>query len=121
MGNIFNNIKNTRNIDYYEPFITTVQPRHSTEQYIQNLENTILLLTNNLSKQIEKQEKLEARIAQMEIQNADLFNKIAYYNQQHNEKINIITTDMENLINNDKILLDKLIEKNIISTIYTVT
>ena len=34
-----------------------------------------------------------------------------------NEKINIITKDMENLLNNDKILLDKLIEKNIVSTI----
>ena len=34
-----------------------------------------------------------------------------------NDKLNIITKDMESLLNNDKLLLDKLIEKNIVSTI----
>ena len=34
-----------------------------------------------------------------------------------NSRISVITTDLESLLNNDKLLLDKLIEKNIVSTI----
>ena len=34
-----------------------------------------------------------------------------------NDKINLITKDMENLLNNDKILLDKLNTENIMDTI----
>jgi hypothetical protein len=33
------------------------------------------------------------------------------------DNINAITKDMESLLENDKLLLDKLIEKNIVSTI----
>jgi hypothetical protein len=46
-----------------------------------------------------------------------LYNVNEKLNEKLNDKINIITKDMENLLNNDKILLDKLIEKNIVSTI----
>ena len=34
-----------------------------------------------------------------------------------NSRISVITPDLESLLNNDKLLLDKLIEKNIVSTI----
>ena len=57
------------------------------------------------------------RLKDRKLKDNELTNLIAYHNQQNNEKINIITKDMENLLNNDKILLDKLIEKNIVSTI----
>ena len=42
---------------------------------------------------------------------------LQYRINTNDDKLIIITKDMESLLNNDKLLLDKLIEKNIVSTI----
>jgi len=126
MGNIFSSSHNKRGANIYEPFVN--QPMNNNhinqKEQIQLLQNIQQLTEKNhlLEEEIRiLKRELEIRTSRIDtsiqIKYNDLLNSIAYYNQQNNEKINIITKDMENLLNNDKILLDKLIEKNIVSTI----
>ena len=129
MGNIFSSSNNKRGANIYEPFVN--QPMNGMNGMNGNHINQVEQI-KQLQEVIEKNHLLEEEIkilkrelevrtsridTSIQIKYNELQNSIAYYNQQNNEKINIITKDMENLLNNDKILLDKLIEKNIVSTI----
>lgn len=125
MGNLFSlSNKSRNNNSRYELFLSTDQ---SIEQNLINkkMDSAIHLLSVDLKQQMDTQELLISRITRMESRITELQNgtHIALnnvnekLNEKINEKINIITKDMENLLNNDKILLDKLIEKNIVSTI----
>jgi hypothetical protein len=128
MGNIFSSSNKKRSANIYEPFVN--QPVNQSENSINLLEQIqkiqdIQLLTekNSLLEEEIKilKRELDVRTSRIDtsiqIKYNELLNSITYYNEKNNEKINIITKDMENLLNNDKILLDKLIEKNIVSTI----
>ena len=109
MGNLFSTNKNMKNI--YEPFVN--QPENHPEHYIH--------LAEQVNQQSEKTRLLEEEVKllkrELNAWTSRMDTSIAYYNEKNTEKIGIITKDMENLLNNDKILLDKLIEKNIVSTI----
>ncbi len=115
MGNLISSKSKARN-PRYELFLSTEQ---SLEQnsIIQRMDAEIRLLRADIAQQVEKRERLEMKLAKMETyiqsKNAELVNSHIVTN----EKINIMSKDMENLLNNDKLLLDKLIEKNIVSTI----
>jgi len=128
MGNLLSTNKHRANI--YEPFANQSvnylnhHPEHQPETHtslaeqIKGLKDKNQMLEEEL--RILKRE-LDLRTSRietsMQTKYNELSNAMAYYNEKHNEKIGIITKDMENLLNNDKILLDKLIEKNIVSTI----
>jgi hypothetical protein len=124
MGNLLSTNKHQANI--YEPFVN--HPDNHLEKDFSNqiiLEDKIQKLyeTNRLLEEEvrvikrEMDERTSRIDTSMQIKYNELLNSISYYNEKTNEKIGIITKDMENLLNNDKILLDKLIEKNIVSTI----
>ena len=88
------------------------------EDKIQKLSETNRLLEEEVRVFKREMDVRTSRIdTSIQIKYNELLNSISYYNEKTNEKIGIITKDMENLLNNDKILLDKLIEKNIVSTI----
>jgi hypothetical protein len=111
MGNLFSfSSKSRNNNPPYELFLSTEQ---SSEQnrINQRIDADIRLLRLDIA-------RLDSRITELQngMQSA-LYNINEKFNEKLNDKINIITKDMENLLNNDKILLDKLIEKNIVSTI----
>lgn len=125
MGNLLSTNKH-RAVNMYEPFLN--HPDNYLEQHLSNqiiLEDRILKIseTNQLLEEEVRvlKKELDVRTSKidtsMQTKYNELINSIAYYNEKNNEKIGIITKDMENLLNNDKILLDKLIEKNIVSTI----
>jgi len=110
----------------YEPFVN--HPANHLERHISNQ----IILEDRIQKISEANRLLEEEVrilkreldvrtskidTSMQTKYNELINSITYYNEKNNEKIGIITKDMENLLNNDKILLDKLIEKNIVSTI----
>jgi len=124
MGNLLSTNKHQANI--YEPFVN--HPDNHLEKDFSNqiiLEDKIQKLyeTNRLLEEEVRVIKREMDVrtsridTSIQIKYNELLNSISYYNEKTNEKIGIITKDMENLLNNDKILLDKLIEKNIVSTI----
>jgi|688.fasta_scaffold1349454_1 hypothetical protein len=111
MGNLFSfSSKSRNNNSRYELFLSTEQ---SLEQnrINQRIDADIRLLRLDIA-------RIDSRITELQnsMQSA-LYNVNEKLNEKLNDKINIITKDMENLLNNDKILLDKLIEKNIVSTI----
>lgn len=120
MGNLLST--NKHHVNIYKPFVNQPENYHDNlmnledkvQQLLDNnrlLEEKVILLNREL-------DDLTSRIDKsIQIKYNEFNNSLAYYNQQNNEKIGIITKDMENLLNNDKILLDKLIEKNIVSTI----
>lgn len=123
MGSLLSSEKrNKPETHIYEPFMNKshnlptnlIEQIHHLAERNNALEEEISLLKRELAMQT-------ARI-DLSIQNKynELFTTLSYYNDKNNEKINIITKDMENLLNNDKILLDKLVEKNIVSTIQEV-
>lgn len=115
MGNIFSN-KSKKNNAKYELFLS---PEQSQEQHRinQRVEAEIRLLRIDLAQQVEKRERLEMKLAKMETYIQSRHAELVNSQILTNEKINIMARDMENLLNNDKLLLDKLIEKNIVSTI----
>jgi hypothetical protein len=111
MGNLFSfSSKSRNNNPRYELFLSSEQ---SSEQNRMNqrIDADIRLLRLDIA-------RIDSRITELQnsMQSA-LYNVNEKLNEKLNDKINIITKDMENLLNNDKILLDKLIEKNIVSTI----
>jgi len=115
MGNLFSfSSKSRNNNPRYELFLSSEQsPKHSPElnRMNQRIDAEIRLLRLDIA-------RIDSRITELQnsMQSA-LYNVNEKLNEKLNDKINIITKDMENLLNNDKILLDKLIEKNIVSTI----
>lgn len=125
MGNLLSTNKTKRMDNIYEHFvnqpstnnINVVEHINVVEQ-VQQLSEQIRLLGDEV--RILKKD-LDSRTSRMDttiqFKYNELSTAITYYNEKNNEKIGIITKDMENLLNNDKILLDKLIEKNIVSTI----
>lgn len=120
MGNLLSTNKHQANI--YEPFVNHPEKHLSNqillEDRIQKLSETNRLLEEEVRVLKREMDVRTSRIdTSMQIKYNELLNSISYYNEKNNEKIGIITKDMENLLNNDKILLDKLIEKNIVSTI----
>ena len=125
MGNLLSYNKNRHNngTNAYEPFINNSANQSSNqvslEEQIKKLSEKIRLLESELNTIKIQMDIRDSRI-DTSIQNKynELLNSIIYHNEKNNEKIIIITKDMENLLNNDKILLDKLIEKNIVSTIH---
>ena len=125
MGNLLSSNKSKSDQNIYEPFvnksqnyINVMEQMHQLVDQIQKLADKNRFLEEELK--IYKRE-LDTRTSRIDtsIQNKynELSNIISHHNEKNNEKIGIITKDMENLLNNDKILLDKLIEKNIVSTI----
>ena len=115
MGNILNNGKNGNNYN------------SQYEHLLNNNESLMDILNNNIRENNIFRYNLECQNKQLttEIQNltvkCDKMEKVIenleYNNKMNNDRINIITGDMENLLNNDKLLLDKLIEKNLVSTV----
>jgi hypothetical protein len=65
----------------------------------------------------EKRNQLEVRLAKIESVIHSKLQTLDLSINNTNSRISVITTDLESLLNNDKLLLDKLIEKNIVSTI----
>lgn len=125
MGNLisFNKNRHNNGANAYEPFINNSANQSSNqvslEEQIKKLSEKTRLLESELNTIKIQMDIRDSRI-DTSIQNRynELLNSIIYHNEKNNEKIIIITKDMENLLNNDKILLDKLIEKNIVSTIH---
>jgi len=116
MGNyVSSRSKNTnKNINStYEPFINN----NEINIVDKKIEKELEYLRIEIKTLKDKNDRMEMRIARldqlMQTKYQDLQNSV--YN--NNERINIITNDMESLLNNDKLLLDKLIEKNIVSNI----
>jgi hypothetical protein len=133
MGNcVSSRYKNTS----YEQFLNTIENNH----IIKKFENELEFARTEIKNVNDRFNKLELRIARTEqlmlaryqdlqiiVSNIENRNEnrnennmekaVEKLNEKFNEKINIITKDMESLLNNDKLLLDKLIEKNIVSTI----
>lgn len=121
MGNLFSN--NRKSQYAYEPFLgvhssggnARVQPQQTPDikdllDRNNQLEEEIKIIKRELAAQLERRDRQDSLIQSR-------FMELSCIISDNKEKINIITKDMENLLNNDKILLDKLIEKNIVSTI----
>ncbi len=115
MGN-FASISNKNAASRYEPFLNNVDTIDYT-QIIKNLEKTInnIQLDNQILN--EKNNRLEMRLSKIDISMQNKYQELQNLVLNNNERIIIITKDMQSLLNNDKLLLDKLIEKNIINTI----
>ena len=116
MGNLFTHNKSDNNV--YEPFVNKSNNSINLSEQIQQLIKKNDFLEEELRILKRDFELQTSRIdSSIQTKYSELSNSVLYYYEKNNEKINIITKDMENLLNNDKILLDKLIEKNIVSTI----
>ena len=89
------------------------------EHYTENITKTFVInrLKNELHISNEKRNQLEIRLAKAESSIHSKIQNIETLINNTNSRISVITTDLESLLNNDKLLLDKLIEKNIVSTI----
>ena len=123
MGNCFpsgNKHKHSNSINTYEPFINNQNNRetnHENINIIRKLDRECELLGIELRNLKDKNDRLEMRIVRMEQSTQNKYQELQNAVYNNNERISIITKDMEALLNNDKLLLDKLIEKNIVSTI----
>jgi hypothetical protein len=127
MGNCFqsgNKHKHSNNTNTYEPFINNQnnnqnnrETNHENINIIRKLDRECELLGIEVRNLKDKNDRLEMRIVRMEQSTQNKYQELQNAVYNNNERINIITKDMEALLNNDKLLLDKLIEKNIVSTI----
>lgn len=120
--------KDSRNNIQYEKFINdnNLDNQDINNNYItiRRLETQLSVISDEITSLKQKHDRTEQR---MRSQDLLIQNKLQEFNQLivnlqfrvnlNEEKITIITKDMESLLNNDKLLLDKLIEKNIVSTI----
>ena len=100
----------------YEPFLTSVE----TVDYsniIRKLEMTIDTMRLDIQSLRDKNDRMEIQLSRMDTLMQTKYQELQNSVFNSNEHIAIITKDMESLLNNDKLLLDKLIEKNIVSTI----
>jgi hypothetical protein len=100
----------------YEPFLTSVDTIDYS-QIINRLEITIDNLRLDIQSLKDKNDRMEMRLSRMDTLMQNKYQELQNSVCNSNERIAIITKDMESLLNNDKLLLDKLIEKNIMSTI----
>lgn len=120
MGNCF--AGQNHNELHYEPFLNNGngKGKNKTTEYINRIvklesENEYLSIEIRTIK--EKNDRLEIKVARIEQQMQNKYQELQNAIYNNNERIGVIAKDMEALLNNDKILLDKLIEKNIVSTI----
>jgi hypothetical protein len=106
------------NGNLYESFDTQGHVINITDE---NVNTTITEEFNRLKNELhisnEKRNQLEIRLAKAESSIHSKIQNIETLINNTNSRISVITTDLESLLNNDKLLLDKLIEKNIVSTI----
>jgi len=129
MGNCFVSDASRSNDGKYD-YLMQPDTLISTEQItskLENLQNQLLVLGDAINNLRNKQDKdaftlqiIQSAIQESKLKNVLLNEKIVEL--ENNQKItkdniNAITKDMECLLENDKLLLDKLIEKNIVSTI----
>lgn len=116
MGNYISsrNTNTNKNINRtYEPFIN-----NSALNIVDtNMEKELEYLRTEIKTLKDKNDRIEMRIARLDQLMQNKYQELQNSVNNNNERINIITNDMESLLNNDKLLLDKLIEKNIVSTI----
>ena len=112
------------NGNVYERFDTqphVININNDNDNHNQNLKTNILEEFNRLKHELqlsnEKRNNLEIRLAKLESLLHSKIQTIETSINHSNSRIAVITNDLESLLNNDKLLLDKLIEKNIVSTI----
>ena len=110
------------NGNLYERFDTQGQVINITDENSDVIVNTTITEEfNRLKHELyiinEKRNQLEIRLAKAESSIHSKIQNIETLINNTNSRISVITTDLESLLNNDKLLLDKLIEKNIVSTI----
>jgi len=112
------------NGNVYERFDTqphVININNDNDNQNQNLKTNILEEFNRLKHELqlsnEKRNNLEIRLAKLESLLHAKIQTIETTINHSNSRIAVITNDLESLLNNDKLLLDKLIEKNIVSTI----
>ena len=101
----------------YEPFLNSVDTMDYS-QVIRRLEMTVNGLQTEIHALQEKNNRMDIRLARMDTLMQNKYQEMQNSVFNCNERIAIITKDMEALLNNDKLLLEKLIEKNIVSTIH---
>ena len=94
MGNCYSNQ------DKYKNFL------NDNEINEKDIDNKFLIINQYIEQLETKQKHNEKKIIDLQNQN----NKLE-------QKITIITNDMQSLLNNDKLLLEKMIEKKMLSTI----
>lgn len=114
MGNFSSRTDNLQS--KYEPFLTSVETADYS-QIIHRLEITIDTMRLDIQSLKDKNDRMEMRLSRMDTLIQTKYQELQNSVFNSNERIAIITKDMESLLNNDKLLLDKLIEKNIVSTI----
>ena len=114
MGNFSSRSDNLQS--KYEPFLTSVETVDYS-QIIRRLEITIDNMRLDIQSLKDKNDRMEMRLSRMDTLMQTKYQELQNSVFNSNERIAIITKDMESLLNNDKLLLDKLIEKNIVSTI----
>lgn len=114
MGNFSSRSDNLQS--KYEPFLTSVETVDYS-QIIRRLEIIIDTMRLDIQSLKDKNDRLEMRLSRMDTLMQNKYQELQNSVFNSNERIAIITKDMESLLNNDKLLLDKLIEKNIVSTI----
>lgn len=114
MGNFSSRSDNLQS--KYEPFLTSVETVDYS-QIIRRLEITIDNMRLDIQSLKDKNDRMEMRLSRMDTLIQNKYQELQNSVFNSNERIAIITKDMESLLNNDKLLLDKLIEKNIVSTI----
>ena len=107
-----NRLSSSNNNTTYEPLINNINIESENETKNENkyLKSIILNLQS-------KNENIEIRMSKIDQMMQNKYEDIYSSINIINERITIMTKDLESLLNNDKLLLDKLIEKNIVSTI----
>ena len=105
MGNCFS-LNNTDSA-HYKRLVNSQNNESMTR-----LENEIYIQRRQIS-------HLELKLSELENTYHNHFQQLFNSTTNNTTQIQIMTKDLESLLNNDKILLDKLIEKNIVSTIET--
>jgi len=118
MGNcLLSRNKNTSST--YEPFINNNNNNNNNNKQnaIRKIEQECEILGIEIKNLKDKNDRIEMRIAKLDQLMQNKYQELQNSVYNNNERINIITKDMEALLNNDKLLLDKLIEKNIVSNI----
>ena len=112
MGNNFS----SKNKERYEPFIINTENTENNK-IIRKLDVDYEYLKTEILKLQDKNDRMEVRLSKIDKLMQNKYQELQSSINNNNEHIVIITKDMESLLNNDKLLLDKLIEKNIVSTI----
>jgi hypothetical protein len=115
MGNFSSKLYNNSN-PRYEPFLDSID-NIDYLQIIRKMEITIDNMRVDIQYLKEKNDRLEMKMSNIDTLINNKYQDLQKLVFNNNERIIIITKDMESLLNNDKLLLDKLIEKNIMSIV----